>query len=103
MASVKIVPTAQIEEWLRSDVTKALIRALNERADWLETARRGIFFPGEPHKTQEAICVVDGQQGEVEYLLTLMSSTDNLEQTFYERVAEWQRDMARRVSGAGQA
>jgi hypothetical protein len=103
MASVKIVPTAQIEEWLRSDVTKALLRVLNERSDWLEQARRGIFFPGEPNRTQEAICVVDGQQGEVAHLLALMSNTDSMEQTFYERLPEWQRDMARRVSGTGQA
>jgi hypothetical protein len=103
MASVKIVPTAQIEEWLRSDVTKALLRVLNERADWLEMARRGIFFPGEPNRTQEALCVVDGQQGEISHLLSILSNIESMEQTFYERLPEWQRSVAGRVSGTGQA
>jgi hypothetical protein len=101
MATAGILTTPQLEEWLRSDPTKALIANLKERANWLELQRRQLYFPNEPFRTQEAIVGVDGHQAEIASLLQLFESVETLEDALNERYHERQRSLAGRLSGTG--
>ena len=103
MASTKILTTPQVEDWLKSEPTVALIASLKERAEWLEQQRRQLYFPNEPFRTQEAIAGVEGHQSEIANLLSLFENVETLEDALNERHIERQRRMASRLSGAGQA
>ena len=98
----KPLTTPQVEDWLRSAPTVALIASLKERAEWLEQQRRQLYFPNEPYRTQEAIAGVDGHQSEIENLIRLFDNVETLEDALNERYIERQRSMASRLSGAGQ-
>ena len=99
---LKPLTTPQVEDWLRSAPTVALIASLKERAEWLEQQRRQLYFPNEPYRTQEAIAGVDGHQSEIENLIRLFDNVETLEDALNERYIERQRNMASRLSGAGQ-
>jgi len=103
MASVKPVQTAQVEEWLRSDVTRSVVANLKERAEWLELQRRGLYFPGEPYRTQEAIVGIDGHQAELDALIRLFDDFETLEKALNERFPESQRRVASGLPRAGSA
>jgi len=100
--SNKPLTTPQVEDWLRSGPTVALIASLKERAEWLEQQRRQLYFPNEPYRTQEAIAGVEGHQSEIENLIRLFDNVETLEDALNERYIERQRNMASRLSGAGQ-
>jgi len=66
----------QLEEWFESPVTRYLLSLLHSRLDHTFALRAQVFFPGEPHKTQEGKATLLGMEGELGDLIEAFSEKD---------------------------
>ena len=90
---------AQIEEWLKSPVTRVLLLQLSEQEGELLNARAQVFFPQEAQRTQEVIIEMEARLHELRRLIDRLSSRDGfveaLEETEDEQVWNLPRGLSR--------
>lgn len=68
-----------VREWLEHPVANALRRTIDQRIEWLLEERSGVFFPGEPGKTQEAIVDMEARLAELRAVRTWITSEENFQ------------------------
>lgn len=90
-----------VEEWLRNPVTETLAQILNERLKWLVESRVEIFYPGDAHKTQEALATVTAQIAECTVLSSLLFKEVFLAEV--EDLGKLQRDIPHGLPSIGGA
>lgn len=78
-----------------------LRQTLDNRINWLAGERAGVFFPGEPARTQEAIIEIEARLTELRSVRGLLESTENFMRETND--AEHERLLPGRLSGTGQA
>ena len=66
------ITEVMVEQWVDNPATVKLEQMLTERLNWLTESRGAIYYPGEPQRTQEAICSINAQIGEVTIFLSLI-------------------------------
>jgi hypothetical protein len=64
----------QIEEWLEGETTRWFLRVLKERLDATFMRRAEVYYPGEPHRTQEGKAFLLGQEDVLSELIEAFES-----------------------------
>lgn len=90
-----------LSEWLNNPAAASLRRALEERIKWLTGERAGVFFPGEPARTQEAIIEIEARLTELWSVRSWLESSDHFRSETEN--AEHERVLPVRLPGTGSA
>lgn len=101
------VSVLQVEEWLKSPVTAAIVRLLDDRARSLHDLRAQTLVRGEPYRTHETLLDLAARQAENDGLADLLTTPTMLIREFEQSEeivihGEYERYLAGGLSGAGE-
>ena len=66
----------QVEEWAEGEVTAYLLGLLKAKLDHTYHLRAGVYFPGEPNRTQEGKAQLLGMEAELADLIQALEEKD---------------------------